>query len=440
MVSALDSAFTSATFSDEETAAFFSDRAEITALIKFERTLAHVQESLGIIPAGTGKMISSDLDNFEVEPARLAAGYTKDGIVVPTLLKLLRQKLRNESANYIHYGATSQDALDTALIIRIKSAISIIEQNLDCLITELVSFAIAHKSTVMIGRTRNQNSAPTLFALKVVNWLMPMRRQRKRLTELIPRLLVLQLSGSVGTNAALRGRGKEVYDALAKSLELSSSDSPWHAQRDSIVEFANWLSLTAGQLGKMGKDLLLMAQNEVGEISISNPGKSSTMPNKANPVSSETLISLAAFCRSNADLINQTALASHERDGVSMAIERLALPSLICAASGSIVRAKDCLKNISVNTGAMQKNLVADRGLIMAEAAVFALMDCTSREIATELVSQACELSTSNNSHMIDELKALSSFDLDWEGMKSPESYLGDAADIIDKVVSEIKN
>ena len=437
MVSALDSAFTSRVYADEETAALFSDEAEIDALIKFERELALAQESLGIIPPGTGREISTDLDDFKVAPASLAQGYAKDGIPIPALLEILRQKLKAETATYLHFGATSQDALDTALIIRIRSATTIIKKNLNHLITELIDLANKHKSTVMIGRTRNQNAAPTVFGLKVVNWLTPLTRQRKRLEELTPRLLVVQFGGSIGTNSALRKRGGDVCDKLAQALDLSLPDAPWHAQRDSIIEFANWLSMTAGQLGKVGKDLMLLSQNEINEININNPGKSSTMPNKANPVLFETLVSLAAFCRNNADLLEQTALTSHERDGVCMKIERLALPSLICAASASIVRARDCLKNMSVNIDAIRKNIVADRGLIMAEVALFSLMNFTTREKATALVSQACESCIINKSHMIDELKFLSDFDLDWESLKSLKNHLGDAQQIIEKVVND---
>jgi 3-carboxy-cis,cis-muconate cycloisomerase len=151
MVSALDSAFTSRVYADEETAALFSDEAEIDALIKFERELALAQESLGIIPPGTGREISTDLDDFKVAPASLAQGYAKDGIPIPALLEILRQKLKAETATYLHFGATSQDALDTALIIRIRSATTIIKKNLNHLITELIDLANKHKSTVMIG-------------------------------------------------------------------------------------------------------------------------------------------------------------------------------------------------------------------------------------------------------------------------------------------------
>ena len=188
------------------------------------------------------------------------------------------------AANYLHFGATSQDVIDTALIIRIKAAVVIIEKNLKDLTAELGRLAQKHRTTVMIGRTRNQNASPTVFALKIVNWLAPLQRQQQRLTELLPRLLVVQFGGAAGTNAALGNKGGEVNSALAATLGLAAAGSAWHAQRDTIVEFSNWLSMTAGQIGKMAQDILLMAQNEVGEIRFSGAGNSSTMPNKSNPV------------------------------------------------------------------------------------------------------------------------------------------------------------
>ena len=437
MVSPLDSVFASSTFTDKEIAELFSDTAEINALVQFEQELARVQESLGIIPEGTGHDIFTALDSVTIDPKDLAQGYLNDGIPIPALLNILREKLEPKAANYLHYGATSQDALDTGLILRIKPATKIIQKNLSALTLELCKLAESHIDTVMIARTRNQNASPTVFALKVVNWLAPLQRQQERLTELIPRLLVLQLGGAVGTNAALGKKGTEVSNALSKALDLTPPESPWHAQRDSIVEFANWLSLTAGQIGKIAQDMLLMAQSEVGEISFSSSGKSSTMPNKANPVLPETLLSLAHFCRNQAALIEQTLIASHERDGVSMSVERLALAPLICAATGSIIHASHCLSNMTINKQVIHDNIIADRGLIMAEAAVFKLITKMKRSEAAGLVSQACALSMTSKKHMIDELRELCKIDLDWDALKLPENYLGNAIETINKVLQK---
>ena len=435
VVSAQDSAISSSSFSDKEIAELFSDVGEIDALVLFERELARVQESLQIIPEGIGKEIYAALENAKFDSDLLATGFENDAIPIPALLKQLREQLEPAAANYLHFGATSQDVIDTALIIRIKAAVVIIEKNLKGLTAELSKLAQKHRTTVMIGRTRNQNASPTVFALKIVNWLAPLQRQQQRLTELLPRLLVVQFGGAAGTNAALGNKGGEVNSALAATLGLAAAGSAWHAQRDTIVEFSNWLSMTAGQIGKMAKDILLMAQNEVGEIRFSGAGKSSTMPNKSNPVLLETLLSLAGYCRAQSDLMGSTLLVSHERDGVCMSLDRLAFPPLICAAAASITQALKCLASISVNEEAMSRNLIADNGLIMAEMAVFELVKSMERSKASELVRQACELCLTNNSHMIDELESLTNVDLDWDALKQPKNYLGNAEEVIDSVL-----
>ena len=435
MVSAQDSAITSSSFSDKEIAELFSDVGEIDALVLFERELARVQESLQIIPEGIGKEIYAALENAKFDSDLLATGFENDAIPIPALLKQLREQLEPAAANYLHFGATSQDVIDTALIIRIKAAVVIIEKNLKDLTAELGRLAQKYRTTVMIGRTRNQNASPIVFALKIVNWLAPLQRQQQRLTELLPRLLVVQFGGAAGTNAALGNKGGEVNSALAATLGLAAAGSAWHAQRDNIVEFSNWLSMTAGQIGKMAQDILLMAQNEVGEIRFSGAGKSSTMPNKSNPVLLETLLSLAGYCRAQSDLMGSTLLVSHERDGVCMSLDRLAFPPLICAAAASITQALKCLASISVNEEAMSRNLIADNGLIMAEMAVFELVKSMERSKASELVRQACELCLTNNSHMIDELESLTDVDLDWDALKQPKNYLGNAEEVIDSVL-----
>ena len=435
VVSAQNSAITSSSFSDKEIAELFSDVGEIDALVLFERELARVQESLQIIPEGIGKEIYAALENAKFDLGLLATGFENDAIPIPALLKQLREQLEPAAANYLHFGATSQDVIDTALIIRIKAAVGIIEKNLKDLTVELGRLAQKHKTTVMIGRTRNQNASPTVFALKIVNWLAPLQRQQQRLNEMLPRLLVVQFGGAAGTNAALGNKGGEVNSALAAALGLAATDSAWHAQRDTIVEFSNWLSMTAGQIGKMAQDILLMVQNEVGEIMFSGSGKSSTMPNKSNPVLLETLLSLARYCRGQSDLMGSTLLVSHERDGVCMSLDRLAFPPLICAAAASIAQAIKCVASMSVNEEAMSRNLIADKGLIMAEMAVFELVKSMERSKASELVRQACELCLTNNSHMIDELESLTNVDLDWDALKQPKNYLGNAEEVIDSVL-----
>jgi 3-carboxy-cis,cis-muconate cycloisomerase len=436
MVSAFDSSISSTVFADEELSALFSDEAEIQALVRVEKELAKVQVALGIIPQKEGKAIVSALDSLTVDPAAVSDGFKKDGIPIPALLRELREYLGDSDANFLHWGATSQDIMDTALVLRIKSTTSIIESRISSFTGQLVELAEQHRATIMVARTRNQNAAPTVFGLKVVNWFMPLVRQRQRLSELLPRLLRVQLGGAVGTNAALGSLGMDVNSALAKSLELHSS-SPWHVQRDAIVEFANWLAMTAGIIAKMAQDMLLMAQSEVAEISFENGGKSSTMPNKSNPVLAESIVALANFCRTQTDLMQQALHGQHERDGIGMSMERLVLGPLVCAAGACINLAQRSIDTLNINQEKMLSNLEKDNGQILAEAAVFELCAVTTRENASKLVANACQLSAENQNNMIDELSSLADVDIDWEKLKQPANYLGVADEIIDLAIRE---
>lgn len=436
MVSAIDSVITASAFSHSEVAELFSDEEEVKASIKVEQELARIQSALNIIPNELGQEIVTKLDTVNVDLESLAAGFAQDGIAIPGLLAQLRAQIDSPAKDFLHFGATSHDILDTALVIRIKAATAIIDKDLAELNSELGALAIKHKSSIMLGRTRNQNAAPIVFGLKVANWLAPLQRQRQRLKELRPRLLVVQFGGAVGTNAALGEGGQKVNTALAEVLDLNPTAAPWHVQRDAIVEFGNWLSLTASVIGKMAQDILLMAQSEIGEISFTDTGKSSTMPNKSNPVQAETLVSLAIFCRSQADLLSQSLSASHERDGVSMHIERLAFPQLICAAAAAVSQGISCINTMQVNQQAMVDNLQADNDRVLAEAAVFTLSKAMAKAEASSLVAKACNASLSKHTHMLDELQRICSAAIDWESLKRPENYLGSAEETIKKVLA----
>ena len=375
------------------------------------------------------------LGSVAIRPSQLACGYARDGISVPTLVKTLRGQLPENARSYLHWGATSQDIEDTALVLRLKEVTEIMQSRLEALVDLLKTLCRSHRHTLMLARTRYQSAAPTVFGLKVANWLAPLQRQQQRLHELLPRLLVIQFGGAVGTLAALGKRGFEVSLKLAQALSLGPSTVPWHTQRDNIVEFANWMAMTAGIIGKLGQDLLLMAQSEIAEISFANSGKSSTMPQKSNPVTAETLVSLARYCSTQANSLQQAMVLSHERDGISMHLERLTLPNLICATASSLRLAGQSIETLQVNEDAMLANLESDNGMVLAEAASFELCKFISRQDAAELVIEACKNSTGSGVHMIDELSKLSDLKIDWQQLKNPENYLGMAEEIIDEIL-----
>ncbi len=435
MVSIFDSSITASTFADDAIAQLFSDRAEIRAMIRVESELALVQANLGIIPTGMGSKISQALESIDVDPAQLAAGYAKDGLCVPSLVKLLAEQLPDDAGDYLHWGATSQDIVDSGLLVRLKMICEILGTRIDKLIGLLRALTETHRSTVMLGRTRGQAALPTVFGLKTAGWLSPLVRQKQRLKELLPRLLVVQLGGAVGTLAPLGSQGLEVNQQLAAALDLNPSTMSWHTQRDNIVEFCNWLSVTAGAIGKIGNDLLLMAQSEVAEISFSNGGGSSTMPQKSNPVVADNLVALARYCAGEAGSMQNVLVQSHERDGSCMILESLLFPGLVCAGAASLALGIACIETVKVNESTMMDNLSATNGLVMAEAATFELSKVISKRQASQVVKEACKNAMKSGSNMIDELEKIADAEVDWQQLKQPENYLGVADQIIGEVL-----
>ncbi len=436
MVSALDSSITGNTYADADISALFSDEAEIEAYICFEKVLAEKQGELGIIPESAAVSISQQLTAININPDSLADSFAKDGTAIPGLITTLRAELSADLASHLHHGVTSQDVIDTGLVIRLRSVCELLQSRLVHLNKQLRSLAYEHRSTLTIARTRNQNAAPAVFGLKVVNWLEPLQRQQQRLSALLPRLLSLQLGGSVGTMSALGPKAMELRDNMAKELGLGVSDSPWHVQRDNIAEFGNWLATTAGLIASIGQDMLLLSQSAVGELRFKNGGNSSTLPNKNNPVAPELLVAISTHCQSLSNSLDNTLVANNERDGVGMALETLSLPPLVCATGASLSLADKALESLIVDVDAMQRNIDLDNGRMLAETATFELSRSMARTEASALVAMACAASIANSRNMIDELQQLVTADVDWESLKNPANALGAAKQIIEKAVS----
>lgn len=433
MVSALDSEITGSTYADPDIAACFSDEAEIQAYLAFEIALAKSQENLGIIPQGCAAVIADALDGATIDYRNLERGFRNDGIIVPELIAVLRSQLPAGAANYLHFGVTSQDVIDTALTLRMKRVIELITRKNERLCAQLITLIQDHRYTLTIARTRNQNAAPTVFGLKVVNWLRPLQRRQDAIRSMMPNLLKLQLGGAVGTMAALGTQAEELNSMLAEELGLQAAESPWHVQRDEMVGFSDWLSTTAGTVGKMGQDMLLLSQSEIAELRFKQGGKSSTLPNKSNPVLPEFLITLAKYTQFLSNTFKSTLVASNERDGISIMLENLTLPSLACAAGASISLASNAIDLLEVDCDAMARNIERDGGRFLAEAMSFQLRSIMGKAEASRLVGEACSASLRNGTHMIDELSSAVEADFDWNSLKNPLNALGEAQKIIDR-------
>ncbi|MBO6770820.1 MULTISPECIES: 3-carboxy-cis,cis-muconate cycloisomerase [unclassified Thalassospira] len=438
-ISPFDSALLGGLFSDPEIAALFDDRAQIASMLLFESALAAAEARAGVIPGESAARIAEVCRDFNPDPASLAAGTASAGVPVPALVKALKAEIGGEDARFAHFGATSQDVVDTALVLRLRDAIGIIRRRIRKLARSLAAHADTHRKTVMIGRTRSQQAVPTTFGLKAAGWLAPLVRIDRRIDSLAADLLRLSFGGAAGTLASIGAKAADVESNLAEELDLPASDMPWHAQRDVLVDFASQLTALTGALGKMGQDLVLLAQSEIAEVQPGKGGGSSTMPHKSNPVQAEMLVTLARFNAGQLGVFSQSQLHDHERCGSSWLLEWLTLPQIIIAAGTALAQAVDMVPDLKINTGRMAENLELSRGAMLAEAATFALADHIGRDAADKLVKDAIAKSSANGSNLFDELPKLTDAPVNWAQVGDPANYVGQADLFIDRVLGTAK-
>ena len=423
--SPFDSKLLAALFSDPDMAALFSDEAVLAAMLKVEVNLAKVQARIGIIPQVAYRQIADGLAEFKPEPEALSQETAQFGVPVPALLKAARKVVGKEGRHYLHWGATSQDIVDTALVLRLKKAMHLLEEGVGRLLETLAALAGEHATTLMVARSRWQQAIPTTLGHKIALWAEPLRRHGLRLNQMKPRLLVISLGGAAGTLAAMGAKGPEVARQLAAELELENAATPWHTQRDAVAEFAGWLSLLTGSLGKIGQDLLLMAQSGVAEVRFSSAGGSSTMPQKTNPIGAEMLVTLARLNAGLVGSIHQAQVQEHERGGSGWMLEWATLPQMVMAAASALKHANRLFTTLDVDKQQMRANLDRSNGQALAEAAVFALSAHMPRADAQELVKHACLESQRTRTHVVDLLSQMVDHEVDWQRLKDPAHYLG---------------
>jgi 3-carboxy-cis,cis-muconate cycloisomerase len=422
---------------DAKIAALLGDAGQARAMVEVEIALAKVEARLGVIPEEAGKAIAAALKDFEPDLDGLAAGTAAASIPVPALVAQLRQAVGGPAASYVHWGATTQDIIDTALVLQLRKVLAVLDGRLERLSAALTRLARRHPDTVLVARTWFQQALPTTFALKAAGWLAPLSRHRARLRELEPRLFCVQFGGAVGNLAALGSHGIEVMEALAEELELASPPMPWHSQRDAVVELGSWLALVSGTLGKFGQDVLLMAQNEIGEVREAAGGGSSTMPQKSNPILSEALVTLA---RRNATLISglhQAMLHAHERDGAAWQLEWTVLPDMASCTGAALAHATTLAETMVVDEERMGRTLSASGGLLLAEALSFALSRHMARAEAQALVKQACQTAIASGKDLIEVVAELSDAPVDWAALRAQAERPACAERLVQRVLRQ---
>ena len=439
MVGVHDSRILGPLFGDPEIAALFDDAASVRAMARVEAALAIAEAELGIVPMRAADRIAAAVEDFSADLDALGTGSEQAGVPVIEFVRQFRAHVGGDAAQWVHWGATSQDIVDTALVLQLRGALALIADRLNAVIAGLARLADAHRGTVMAARTRYQQALPISFGLKCAGWLLPLVRCRERLPEMRNRLLTVQFGGAAGTLAALDTRGVAVMEALAAELDLTCPPLPWHAQRDSVAEFGSWLSLVTGALGKLGQDAVLLAQTEVGEIDESaggGRGGSSTMPQKANPVTGEALVAAARLNAGLLGTLHQAQIQEHERGGVGWQMEWATLPTMVVTAGAALAKTTALLDRLSVSAGRMRGNLGPENGLILAEAATFALAQHMPRPDAQALVKEAARAVIAGGGHLVDALQARSSAPVDWDRLRDPACYMGSNDALIDRALA----
>lgn len=313
---------------DPEVAALFSDEAELAAILEFEAALAQAEAEAGLITPAAAAAVARAIAGFTPDHDDLVRGMTADGVVVPALVRQLRDGIGPEHVDAVHVGATSQDAIDTGLILRLAKAIPILIERVAALEKAFSAFSDTAGSTELMAHTRMQAALPFTVKDKVATWAEPLSRQRQSLDAMRRRLLVVQLGGPIGDRSSFKGKGDEIARRLAALLDLGLAPS-WHSQRDPIVEFGSLLASISGSLGKFGADVTLMAQSEVRQITLSGGGGSSSMAHKSNPVNAELLVALARYNAGLAGTLQQAMIHENERSGAAWTLEWMVLPDMV---------------------------------------------------------------------------------------------------------------
>jgi 3-carboxy-cis,cis-muconate cycloisomerase len=429
----------------------FSDREYIQALLDFEAALARAEAKAGVIPPADAQIIAAicRADQFSVE--ELASQAALSGNVAIPLVKKLTElvaKQNKDAARFVHWGATSQDAMDTAVVLQLRRALEVVDHDLARLTSALASLADKHRATPIAAHTWMQQALPTTLGFIVAGWLDAILRHRSRLSDLRTRNLSLQFGGAVGTLAALSGRGPAVANALAEDLHLPLAPIPWHTHRDRIVEIAAALGLCVGTLGKIARDISLHAQTEIAELAepaSEGRGGSSTMPQKRNPVTCATVLAAAHRVPGLVSTMLSSMVQEQERGLGGWQAEWETLPEIVSLSGGALHHLSEMLSGLHVDENRMRQNLDATQGLIFAEAVTMALGDRIGKMPAHMLVEGACKKARAENRHLKDVLREerglhgyLTPADL--EGLFDVRNYLGSAEEFVRRVLAEVSS
>ena len=425
--------------------ALFDDHATVQRYLDVEMTLAFVQAELGIIPQEAAQAISMAASVDRIDLDKLAARTAVVGVPILPLVEQVAAMVPDGLGEWCHYGATTQDIMDTADVLQYRSALNHVSADLEAIAESLAALAGAHARTPMVGRSRSQHALPIPFGLKAAVWLSMIDRHRERLAELRPRVEVVSFSGAVGTLASLGDQGLATRAGLAKALTLGCPDLPWHTARDAIAEMTGLLALIGGTLGKIGTDIALMMQSEISEVlepsGAGGRGSSSTMPQKRNPVGSEAMITAGKLVRAQHGAMLDAMVQDHERGTGSWQAEWQAVPAAFVALSGGLQAARDVLAGLEVRKDAMAASLARSGGVLLSEAVMMDLAPEIGRQTAHDLVQDCCRQALAGEASFLDALCSHPTLGPlrsrgAYQALLDPAGYLGQAPEMIESYLN----
>lgn len=425
----------SAIFVPQELREAVSDHAWLQGMLDAERALANAGAVVGVVPDGAAEQIGAACRAELYDVARLADEGRAVGNPAEPLVRALREAAGKKAADYVHLGATSQDVVDTAAMLVSRRAGALVLAELDRIAEGCAGLARAHRSTPIAGRTLLQQAVPTTFGLKAAGWLVAALEARRRLGTVHVERLAAQLGGAAGTLAALGEDALEIARLFARELELAEPVLPWHTDRQRVAELGAALDAVGGAAAKVGRDIVLLAQSEVAEVTEAAGGVSSTMPQKRNPVRSTLAVACARLTHAHAGVLLGEQPHEHERGVGGWHAEWEALSGALAFAGGSAAAAADAVAGLEVDAERMRANLDAGDGVVVAERISFALTPRLGRSRAHEVVAESARAPSFRNALAADARTGLSANELDV--LLDPSGYLGAAEALVDRALAE---
>jgi 3-carboxy-cis,cis-muconate cycloisomerase len=420
------------------------DRAWIAAMLEFEAALAAAEGRAGVIPREAAAAIAAACDVERFDPVALGREARAAGNPAVPLVRALTEAVEGDAARFVHWGATSQDVMDTAAMLVARGALAVVGEELGAVAAACARHADEHRNTAMPGRTLLQQALPTTFGLKAAGWLCAVEDARRRL-EAVP--LAVELGGAAGTLASLAPEGTRVLGNLADELGLEEPVVPWHTSRARVAELGSALALAAGALEKIAQDVALLAQTEVAEVAEpagGGRGGSSTLPHKRNPVGSVLAIACARRVRGEASILLGAMAQEHERAAGAWQAEWEALRGALAYTGGAAAAVREVLEGLEVRPARMRANLGLTGGLVLAEAVSMALRERVGRSEAHRLVEAAAHRSLHNGRPFRDELlgdeavrAALSEDEID--RALDVDAYATEAAALVERALSRYR-